>query len=67
MPVTIDIDGNGLSIAELVQIGYYKAQVVVTDEAWTAVKEGRKVVDDILLIKTTPKPTLTFNLAHTYT
>lgn len=44
----IDIDGNGLSVGDLVQIGYFKAQVRITDESWAAVKEGRKVIDDIL-------------------
>jgi histidine ammonia-lyase len=48
MASTIDIDGNGLSVEDLIQIGYYKAQVRITDEAWAAVKEGRKVIDDIV-------------------
>jgi hypothetical protein len=51
MTTPIEIDGNGLSVADLVQIGYFRVPVVVSDEAWAAVKEGRKVIDDIF----TPK------------
>lgn len=47
MTTTIEIDGNGLSVADLVQIGYNKAQISITEEAWAAVREGRKVIDVI--------------------
>lgn len=48
MTSTIEIDGTGLSVADLVKIGYHNANVKVADEAWTGVKEGRTVIDDIL-------------------
>jgi histidine ammonia-lyase len=47
MATTIEIDGNDLTVVELVQIGFNKAQVVISAAAWDAVKEGRKVIDDI--------------------
>jgi hypothetical protein len=44
----IEIDGEGLTVADLVRIGYDKATVSVTPAAWKAVTEGRQVIDDIL-------------------
>lgn len=46
----IEIDGSGLSVADLVKIGYHNASVSISDEAWTGVREGRGVIDDILTL-----------------
>ena len=35
----IEVDGNGLTIEDLVKIGYLKAPVKVTEEAWGAVMD----------------------------
>jgi histidine ammonia-lyase len=51
MAAIIEIDGNGLSVADLVKIGYSKVQVKVSDDAWEAVAQGRKVIDDILQLR----------------
>eukprot|EP00026_Physarum_polycephalum_P006012 Phypoly_transcript_06052.p1 GENE.Phypoly_transcript_06052~~Phypoly_transcript_06052.p1 ORF type:complete len:466 (+),score=36.20 Phypoly_transcript_06052:69-1400(+) len=48
MAGAVEIDGNGLSVADLVRVGYNHAQVKISDDAWEAVVQGRKVIDDIV-------------------
>lgn len=44
----IEIDGEGLSVEDLVRIGYEHVKVKIAEHAWGKVTQGRKVIDDIL-------------------
>ncbi len=45
----ISLDGASLTPERLVQIGYSpKVEVVLSPEAWGAVKKGRSIVDNVL-------------------
>jgi histidine ammonia-lyase len=48
MNSVIEIDGEGLSVEELMRIGYKHAKIQLSSAAWEAVQEGRQVIDDIL-------------------
>eukprot|EP01094_Clydonella_sp_ATCC50884_P008330 TRINITY_DN1772_c0_g1_i1.p1 TRINITY_DN1772_c0_g1~~TRINITY_DN1772_c0_g1_i1.p1 ORF type:complete len:530 (+),score=185.01 TRINITY_DN1772_c0_g1_i1:60-1649(+) len=45
---TFFLDGETLSIAQLLSLGDGAVQLRLSDEAWQRVKEGRQVVDDVV-------------------
>lgn len=48
MDSVVEIDGEGLSVMDLVKIGYSHNKVRIASSAWEAVKRGRQVIDGIL-------------------
>ncbi len=50
MSNTVEIDGESLCIEDLMRIGYNNATIRIAQSAWDAVKRGRSVIDDILLV-----------------
>jgi histidine ammonia-lyase len=44
----VTLDGESLTLQELMSLRSHNVKITLSDAAWTRVKEGRKVVEDIL-------------------